>query len=580
MIVNSFTWKIGGRAGEGIKVTGYILSKVFQRLGLNVFGYIEYPSLVRGGHNVYQIRAEAGPAPSHLFHDNLLVALNQESVNLHHQELTPHAGIIYDPAKVKLTDHDLPDNVNPYPIPLLELVKEAGAKPVMVNVVALGATLQLLDIPFEYLEAVINDQFCEKGEAIVKSNVTVARKGYEYAKDNFDEKFNYTIKPMSAKPRVMLSGNEAIALGAIHGGCNYYVAYPMTPSSSILDTMAAMADKHGIMVKHAEDEIGVMNMAIGASYAGARTMLGTSGGGFALMGEGLGLAGMTETPLVIAEVQRPGPATGLPTWTEQGDLRMLMHAAQGEFPRIILAPGDIEEAFYLSAWALNLAEKYQLPVFILSDKYLSESYLTAPVFDQKKIMIDRGKMLSDAEAGKESDYKRYKVTADGVSPRAIPGQPNTIFLANSDEHDEYGYSEESSANRIAQMDKRLKKCAVCRTEMPLPKLYGPAEAEFTFIAWGSMKGPVLEAMQMLKMSGIETNLLHLNIVWPFPTGKVEEVINNARTTILVENNATSQLGGIIREETGQHTDHQFLKYDGRPPHPHELHEYVEKLKNK
>lgn len=581
MITNSFTWKIGGRAGEGIKVTGQILSKIFQRLGLNVFDYSDYPSLIRGGLNTYHIRAEAGLAPSHLHQVNLLVALTEDTIIECSREITTNGGIMYDPDEIKKGLTDLPSHISVFPLPLHQLVKRANVKPLMKNTIVLGATLHLIGVPFERLAEVIHWEFDRKGATIVEEDLMVAKMGYDYAAEHFTEPFPFQIQPLKkAEPTVMMTGNEAIALGAVHGGCNFYAAYPMTPSSSLLEKMAEVADRNGMVVKHAEDEIGVINLGIGASFAGARAMVGTSGGGFSLMVEGLGLAGITETPLVIVEVQRPGPATGLPTWTEQGDLRFILHAAQGEFPRIILAPGDITEAFHLTAWALNLAEQYQTPVFVVSDKYLSESGMTAPVFDLKKAHIDRGKLLTDAQSAKIKEYRRYAVTPDGISPRTIPGQPGGRFLANSDEHNEFGYVDESSANRVVQNDKRMLKLATAKAAMPKPTRYGPEHADVTFVSWGSMKGPVLEAMNMLKASGIETNFLHLNIIWPFPTETVDQIMRAARTTVLVENNATAQLGGLIREETGYHVDHAFLKYDGRPPHPHEIHDFVYQLKQR
>lgn len=578
MITNSFTCVIGGRSGEGLKVTGLTLSKLFQRLGLNVFDYTDYPSLIRGGHNAYHVRAEAGPAPSHLYHTNLIIALNEETVDVHLKELTANGGIMYDPDVVKISTKDIPSHVSLFPIPWHKLLVTVNAKPIMQNSVALGAAIHQLGVDFDHLAKVLHWQFDRKGAAVVKQNTEVAQLGYDYAEQHFTDPFPYHLEPVKrSEQTILLTGNEAITLGAIHAGCNFYAAYPMTPSSTILDFMASLGDRFGVVVKHAEDEIGVINMALGASFAGARAMIGTSGGGFSLMTEALGLAGITETPLVIVEAQRPGPATGLPTWTEQGDLRFLLHAAQGEFPRIILAPGDVTEAFKLTAWAFNLADQYQTPVFVVSDKYLSESTMTAALFDQAKTVIDRGKLLTDEQAAKLKDYKRYQVTDDGVSPRAIPGQPGVRFLANSDEHDEYGYSEETSENRTAQVDKRMRKLATAATVMPKPERYGPPQADYTFFAWGSMKGPVLEAMHRLNAAGIATNFLHLNVIWPFPTKAVDEVIRQARRTVLVENNATAQLGGLIREETGYHVDHEFLKYDGRPPHPHELADFVEKL---
>ena len=435
--VNDLNWKIAGEAGYGIKSVGLMFSKTCIRGGLQIFDYSEYPSLVRGGHNTYQVNVGEDEkfAPKVLV--NLLVALNQNTIDFNKDELAKGAGLIYDNEDKKIDVSFIDEKkYTLFPIPLTKLAEDAGGKKVMRNSVSLGASIGLINYDFDLLKSVIEDAFEKKGEEIVDMNIKIAKAGYDYVKENFDvEKFPFHLKPIKGPKRMVLTANEAIALGAIQAGCKFMSAYPMTPASSILHYMAANAEKHSIVVKQTEDELSAMTMGLGANFAGVRAMTCTSGGGFALMVEALGLSGITETPMVIAEVMRPGPATGLPTWTEQADLRFLIHAAQGEFPRIIIAPGDIGEAFYGTHHAFNLAEKYQLPVFVLSDKFISESYKSEEFFDVKKLKIERGEMISDAQLKKAKDYKRYKFTDTGVSPRSIPGQQGGIYDANSDEHD-------------------------------------------------------------------------------------------------------------------------------------------------
>jgi len=390
---------------------------------------------------------------------------------------------------------------------------------------------------------------------------------------------NFKLVRQPSAGRLFLSGNEAISAGAIKAGCKFFAAYPMTPASSILSTMASQERNYNIVVKHTEDEIAAINMAIGASYAGVRAMTGTSGGGFALMTEGLGLAATTETPLVIVEAQRPGPATGMATHSGQGDLRFVMHASTDEFPRIIIAPGTVEECYGLTIEAFNIADRYQMPVIILTDKYLGESYKTVNALNNNT-KIDRGQLLTDEEAEKQANYLRYKITLDGVSPRAIPGQKNCTFVASSYEHDEEGYEREEEEIRIAMHTKRFKKFENASKEIAekgiATKLYGNGVADFSIVSWGSPKGPILEAMKMLEMEGIKVNYLQLIFMSPFPKKVVENTMKKFRT-IVIESNKTSQLSGLIREHTGLDTDYKILKYDGRPFSPEDIYNGVKNI---
>lgn len=583
MALNHFTVKIGGPAGYGIKSTGMMLAKTCFRGGLKVFDYLEYPSLVRGGHNTYTVTASTENIYTVDEGIDILLALDELTINEHHTELTRDAGILYD---VDTVDFDAKVCANPhvycFPVPMLKIASDAGGTKQMINVAALGATVAIADYDLNILLSLIQKQFAKKGDAIVTMNQTIATNAYNYAKEKFPPGFPHRIKKVgSAGNRVYINGNEAMALGAIAGGMKSYIAYPMTPSSSILHTVAALESQYDILVKQAEDELAVINMAIGSAQAGSRTMLGTSGGGFALMTEALGLAALTETPLVIAEVQRPGPSTGLPTWTEQGDMQFVSHASQGDFPRCVLVPGDAEEAFQITAKAQSLAEVYQMPIIVLSDKHLAESNFTHDYFDQKQIKIDRGKLLSDKEVAAKKNYNRYAVTADGISPRSIPGQKNGIYIANSDEHDPFGYSDETSENRVAQVDKRQRKLIKLEKELPKAKLYGPKKAKRTLIGTGSTKNAILEAIEILKQLGdTKTNFLQIYSLTPFIDGRQVEAILADRKikSVIIENNKTGQLGNIIRQAVGHSSDYAMLKYDGRQFFPSEIVRALKKMK--
>jgi 2-oxoglutarate ferredoxin oxidoreductase subunit alpha len=552
---------IGGEAGYGVMAAGLAFEKACSRGGLHVFEINEYPSLIRGGHNVVRIRVSDVPVRAPISTVDLIIALNQETIDRHTPELTPQGGVIYDSDVCKPEERA---GARYYPIPLTEMAKAAGGT-IMRNTVALGAAFALLDYDLGPFESVLYDLYSRKGEEIVTENVKAAREGYEHVKQHFND-FPYKLQKTDGSARMVLNGNDAICMGAIKAGCKFYAAYPMTPASSILHTLAAYERKYSLVVKHTEDEIAAINMALGAGYAGVRAMTATSGGGFCLMTEGLGLAGMIEVPLVVVNCQRPGPSTGMPTWSEQGDLKFLLNASQGEFPRIVIAPGDVEECFYETINAFNLAEKYQTPVMILSDKFLAESHTTQDDYSDN-ITIDRGLRVTDEE--RITDYRRYLITETGVSPRAVPSQKNCIHTATSDEHDEYGGICEDADVRVQMMQKRMRKLEGVKKDTPPPKLYGDPQAEFTIIGWGSTKGPILEALRRLE-DEVSLNFLHVVYLNPLDTEAIEQVLGGARKTICIENNYTAQFAGIIREQTGISIDHCILKYDGRPFYADEL----------
>ena len=577
----TLSWKIGGEAGFGIKSSGIAFAKVCNRAGYEVFSYDEYPSLIRGGHNTHQVTVGESTIYSTVEAVDVLVALTQETIDAHCGELSYGAAVLYDKSTMRPSKNKLiaERHIRFLPIPFAEITTEAQAPVVARNIVALGASVALVGLPFALLATVIKHSFSRKKE-VLEANLKAARLGYEYYRKNYGQHaFKVVLTQHTVAKEVLLTGNDAIALGALAAGLQFYAAYPMTPSSSILHFLAAHARGERIIVKHAEDEISVINMALGASHVGSRAMVGTSGGGFSLMVEALGLAGITETPLVIVEAQRPGPATGLPTWTEQGDLRFVLHAAQGEFPRIVLAPGDHEECFYLTAQAFNWAEQYQVPVIILTDKFLGESYRMVAPFDLKKVTIDRGQAaLTATQIQGMREYQRYRVTDSGISPRSIPGTRGGEYLANSDEHDEYGFSSETIKDRISQQTKRMAKLSTAARSLSGATLYGDPRARRTIVAWGSSKGPVLDALAWLPdRLRRKINFLHVNILWPFPAREVSAVLGRSKRVLLVENNATAQLGGLIREQTGIHIRHHLLKFDGRPIYPAEIKERIEHL---
>ena len=570
---NFFNWKVAGLSGEGIMVSGLIFSKAIIRHGFQVFDYAEYPSIVTGGHNTYQIYADRQAATCQKHKLDLLVALYEDSLLKHKNELTENSITIFDSRddKIEIAKHGLPGKI--FDLPMIELAVQAGGERLMGNNVALGASCAILGLDLEILKNVINETFSRKGEEIVKVNQAAAELGYKYAQDNFGVSEVEKRAPQLGEKVLSMTGNEAIALGALAGGLQFYVAYPMTPSSSVLHNLAAMADEVGIVVKHAEDEIGAINMALGASFTGVRAMTGTSGGGFAYMTEALGLAGVAELPLVVLESMRPGPALGMPTWTAQGDLQFVLHASQDEFPRLVLAPADAAQAFELSRQAQDLAEKYQTVVIILSDKYLSESRYTLPVPVGKS--IERHGFAAQAGQTEAGFYPRYQ-SDQIINERSLPGQAGGTYVANSYEHDEYGLATEEASERVTQMNKRLQKFELIKKEVPTQFYSGSAEDQLTFLSFGSTKGVLLEAARQLATENIKIGILNLSWLWPFPTEQVKQVLSAAKNLVVIEGNQYGQLKNLIAQETGIQIEKRFNKYDGRPFYPEEIVDYVKK----
>ncbi len=554
--MSALNWKITGSAGEGIKSAGLILAKTAFKQGYFVHGYTEYPSLIRGGHNTFQNQISDNNTQSAQIKLDLLIALTPAGLTAHQKETTNKTLI--------LTDQSEEDKY--IFIPLLKLAKQAGGNPQHRNMVALGASCFFLDLKLETLQKVISTKFTKKGQDIVDLNLKAAQFGFEYAQKHLSAKKLESLPLPKSKPdQIFLTGNEAIVLGAIAGGMKFYTAYPMTPATAILHILAKHQKEYNYVVRHSEDEIGVVNMAIGASFAGVRSMTATSGGGFSLMTEALGLSGITEIPLTLVLATRPGPASGMPTWSSQGDLLFAINASQDEFPRIVFTPGDPQESFEAGRLAQNLAEKYQIPVIIMTDKYLGESYFST---DKFKTKFKNKRFGLTTPQPSEEPFKRYQDTDTGVSLRTLPGQPGGVHLANSYEHDELGYATEESDQRIKQVDKRAKKLPLILVDQdfPKPQLYGPQKAKTTLVSWGSNKQVILTALNQLK----DTNFIHFPVCWPFPASEFKNLTKNSAKLVTLECNSTGQLAKLIRQETGIKVQKQILKYDGRPFFPSEI----------
>ncbi len=575
----TFAIGIGGAAGQGVATPGDIFAKIFSRRGLHLNAYNAYQSIIRGGHTFLTIRA--GPEKVTNMGDciDLLIPLNQDSMNRHLGLLSAGSACIYNADTIK--PGAAGNCVQLCPLPVSKLADITRNK-VAQNTLAIGAGLNMMGISFQALESVLTEQFKKKGEAVVTENVGIARAGYDHAASRF-KPFAWPL-PMTENRYAVLSGNIAMAMGGAAAGVKFYCAYPMSPSTGVLHWMAAHARKAGIMVRQVEDEIGVVNMAIGAAHAGVRAMCATSGGGFALMSEGLGMSAMMETPVVVIDCQRAGPSTGVPTKTEQGDLWQMLGAAFGDYPRIIASALDIGDCFKIIPEMFNLVDRFQCPGMVLCDLLLSEGRLSV---DPKDLGftpgIDRGELITKANGtpsgpGIGGDYKRYKITESGISPRAIPGVPGHVHTAATDEHDEDGVliSDEftNTVKRRAMMEKRMRKVTGIEAAIPPPALWGPRNADVTLIGWGSTSGVIEEACEILSEQGISANQLQIRWLVPLHGEAIVEILKGARHTIIVENNYSGQFARYLRSETSCVPNGYIRKYDGEPFMPHHIVEAV------
>lgn len=539
---------IGGAAGLGMETISSILEKVLKRKGFEIFTIQDYMSRVRGGHNFFQIRFGNEEINSHWDELDGIIALDKETIQIHIGKLKEDGFIISD-EEIQFEDKRF------LGLALKSIAKSIGNSKVYGSV-ALGSFIKLFNIDLSGVKELLAEKFKDE---IAKQNLNAFEEGFKLVSQKYD------LQAKSKDSSILIGGNDAIALGALAAGCKFFSAYPMTPSTSIMNYLASKMHEAEIVVEQAEDEIAAINMAIGASYAGVRAMTGTSGGGFALMVEAVGLSGMLEVPLVIAEIQRPGPTTGLPTRTEQSDLKFVIASSPGEIPKMVIALREPEDAFYQTIRAFNLADKYQIPIILLGDQFLADSIRTVKPFSLDNIKVERH--LNDEEYSNAKDYKRYKITNTGVSPRITPGKiPGLTVLVDSDEHDEYGHITESADVRIEMNDKRLRKMEYLKEELQEPVFMGEENADTLLIAWGSLYSPVKEAVILLNASAGNDKYCALVFgdVWPLPDKQLKKYAKNVKNIINIEQNATGQLACLIRENTSIECSSSILKYDGRP----------------
>ncbi|MCC6455206.1 MAG: 2-oxoacid:acceptor oxidoreductase subunit alpha [Caldilineaceae bacterium] len=585
-----FVIGIGGAAGQGIATPGNILARIFVRRGLHLYAYNAHQSIIRGGHILLAFRVANHPIYSHGDKLDLLLCLNQDTMTRHLRHMGPGSWVLYN------SDDVVPGEAGPgvhlCPMPIGELTNKSRNK-VIQNTVALGAILAIMGQDFATLAEILEKEFGRKGQEVVDENVGAARAGFEHAQANF-QAMTQTV-PVGPKPLAVWSGNEALAMGGAAAGVKFYSAYPMSPSTGVLHWMAANARDLGIIVRQGEDELAVANMAIGAAHTGCRSMCATSGGGFALMTEAIGMAGMMEVPVVIINVQRAGPSTGVPTKTEQGDLWQALGASQGDFERFIVAPTDALDAFNTIAELFNLADKCQCPGIVLTDLLISEgTFSVDPDAINMQPRIDRGALIphpvmngengvngSDGANGANGThgYMRYLDTETGISPRALPGMEGYIYVAASDEHDEEGIliSDEftNPIKRRQMVEKRARKFQYVAQDVPAPQLEGPADASVTLVGFGSTYGVIKEAIDLLAKEGVSANQLAIKWIVPFHADEVSEILGKAKRIIIVENNYSGQFARYLRSETGIAAHGHIRKYDGEPFLPHHIVEAVQ-----
>lgn len=571
---SQISWKVGGQQGEGIESTGEIFATAMNRKGYFLYGYRHFSSRIKGGHTNNKIRVSTSPV--HAISDDLdiLIAFDQETIELNHHEMREDSIIIAD-AKAK---PQKPENcvAQLIELPFTSTAKELGTA-LMKNMVAIGATYALMDLNTSTFETLIDNMFSKKGNKVVDMNIQALNMGYDLMKQQVTNvNGDFTLENGSGHPHLYMIGNDAIGLGAIAAGSRFMSAYPITPASEIMEYMIANLPKVDGTVVQTEDEIAAATMAIGANYAGVRGFTASAGPGLSLMMESIGLSGMTETPLVIINTQRGGPSTGLPTKQEQSDLMQMIYGTHGDIPKIVVAPTDAEDAFYLTMEAFNLAEEYQCPVILLSDLQLSLGKQTVKTLDYNKIDIRRGEIIqSDIERAEDDKayFKRYALTTSGVSPRPIPGVKGGIHHVTGVEHNEEGKPSEAPINRKNQMEKRMRKTESLVINNPVLLNEHDDEADILYVGFISTKGAIEEGAERLERQGVKVNTMHIRQLHPFPKDIVQQAINKASKVIVAEHNYQGQLSSILKMNT-QVNDKLVnqTKYDGKPFLPYEIEE--------
>ncbi len=567
--------RIGGQAGQGVQAVSHAVGKVFTRHGYYALIHQDVESRIRGGHNFAQIRIREGPVLSIKDRADVLIALDESTIEKDLPDLVEDGILIFDGEH---TNHPS-GKPNHLSVPLERIATEVGQGKIMANSVATGAALAAIGAEIEPLLDYLEEQFRGKGSETVRKNQACASAGYRHVREHSGRQDSRQVSlGAPQRGKLLISGSEAMAIGSIFAGLKFYAGYPMSPATSIMEYVASRAREYNIVVEPAEDEIAALNMVVGASFGGVRAMTATSGGGFCLMVEAFSLAGMTETPLVVAIGQRPGPATGLPTRTEQGDLGFVVHAGHGDFPRAVLAPGDAEQAFYAMGRAFNLADRYQTPVVVLGDQYLLDSYFTVDTLEPDRTTIDRGKIVRTPETGSDRPFRRYAFDPTGVSPRILPGQSEAVLYACSDEHTEEGHITERAEVRKAMMGKRMKKLEEMRKESTPPESHpSPGDADLVLLGWGSSRGALREAVDLLRAENVRACMLHACDVYPLRREGFADRIGERSKVIAVENNYTGQFADLFHLETGIPIADRILKYDGRPLSAEEIARQVQGL---
>ena len=570
MILNDIEIMFGGQAGDGSLTTGDLIAGVFKRMGLEVYTYKDFPSRIRGGHTNYVIRA--GERENYGMADFVdgLIAFDVEAVEAHIHELRPGGFVVFDSSSETVPDHIKRADVTWYLVPIGKIAKEEIGLELVRNTVSLGVLARLIGMDPAIVRADVAKVYGRKGERVVNLNLHAIEAGEAYVAQHFSEwPSGYTLRGKADGERLIMMGNDAIGYGALAAGCRFMAGYPITPATDVLEFMAKFLPRYGGVAIQAEDELSAINMVIGAAFAGARSMTATSGPGQALMTEAIGLAGVLEIPIVVVECARTGPSTGMPTKTEQSNLNHLIFGGHGEIPKIVLAPGTVEDSFYLSAKAFDLAERYQCPVFLLTEQALCQSKATLPRLDLSRVSVDRGKLVTEPVVFGE--YKRFAFTEDGVSPRVTPGLEGGMHLAPGSEHGEAGVITENTKNRTRMMDKRMRKMETARPHLPEPLLHGDPQAEVAIFGYGANRGPIVEAQDRLAAEGLPTRFLELRTLWPFPEEEVRAFVESASAVFVVENNYTGQLDRLIRYVVGPlEKTVRVLKYNGRPFRPIEI----------
>ncbi|UUZ95655.1 2-oxoacid:acceptor oxidoreductase subunit alpha [Paenibacillus sp. P25] len=577
-MISQLSWKVGGQQGEGVESTDKIFSTALTRLGYYLYGYRHFSSRIKGGHTNNKIRISTKPIRAISDDLDILVAFDQETIDLNAHELRDNGVIIAD-AKVNPT---VPEGVKArlFPVPITAIAEELGTS-LFKNMAASGASWALLGLPLEVFNKAVEEEFGRKGAAVVEKNIEAVRKAAEFVLElNGGPLPEFQLEPADGKQKLFMIGNDAIALGAVAAGCRFMPAYPITPASEIMEYLIKTLPKFGGTVIQTEDEIAACTMAIGANYAGVRSLTASAGPGLSLMMEAIGLAGMTETPVVIVDTQRGGPSTGLPTKQEQSDVLAMIHGTHGEIPKIVLSPSTIEECFYDAVEAFNLAEEYQVPVILLTDLQLSLGKQTSELLDYKKIEIRRGKLQTGELPALEDNkmFKRYEFTENGISPRVIPGQKYGIHHVTGVEHDQDGRPSESPENRKKMMDKRMGKLKHVKVTNPILVDAPHEEPDLLIIGMGSTGGTIDEARRRLSDKGLKTNHVTVRLLHPFPAEELKPYLEKAKTVVVIENNATGQLASLIKLNCGYAEKiKSMLKYNGNPFLPAEITNYCQEL---